>query len=198
MCRSASPFLLQRLKGSMSGDARDFNNMETRVVIKFFFLQGKEPKEIRAILRETLGEHSPSYATVKNWVTQFKLDDFSTCDTPRPGRPKTVTTPDIIHQIHKLILEDAGFRLNQQLSNWASYVSWLDPSFLKIWTCGSSPQSGSRNAWTWIKNVIGAIRLSNFRNSFGAIQMISFRDWWRNLVISLWTGDKATINGVAA
>jgi len=37
MCRIASLFLLQRLKGSMSGDARDFNNIETRTVIKFFF-----------------------------------------------------------------------------------------------------------------------------------------------------------------
>ena len=51
----------------MSGDARDFNNTETRAVIKFFFpLQGKAPKEIDAILTETLGEHLPSYATVKN------------------------------------------------------------------------------------------------------------------------------------
>jgi transposase len=36
------------------------------------FLQGKAPKEIYAILTETLGEHAPSYATVKNWVAQFK------------------------------------------------------------------------------------------------------------------------------
>jgi len=69
----------------MSGHARDLNNMETRAVIKFFFLQGKAPKE-------TLGEHAPSDATVKNWVAQFKRGDFSTCDAPRPGRPKTVTT----------------------------------------------------------------------------------------------------------
>jgi len=48
----------------MSGDARDFNNIETRDVIKFFFLQGKAPKEIHAILTELLGEHAPSYATV--------------------------------------------------------------------------------------------------------------------------------------
>ena len=34
MCRIASLFLLQRLKGSMSGDARDFNNIETRPLIK--------------------------------------------------------------------------------------------------------------------------------------------------------------------
>ena len=65
MCRIASIFLLQRLKGSMSGDARDFNNMETRAVIKFFFLQGNAPKEIHAILTETLVEHAPSYFTVK-------------------------------------------------------------------------------------------------------------------------------------
>jgi len=61
----------------MSGDVRDFNNIETRAVIKFFFLQGTAPKEIHAILTETLGEHAPSYATVKNWVAQSKRGDFS-------------------------------------------------------------------------------------------------------------------------
>ena len=105
MCRIASLLLLQRLKGSMSGDACDFNNIETRAVINFFFLQGKAPNEIHAILTETLGEHAPSYATVKNWVAQFKLD-FSTFDAPHTGRPKTVTTPEIIDQVHELILED--------------------------------------------------------------------------------------------
>ena len=72
----------------------------------FFFLQGKALKEIHAFLTETLGEHALSYATVNNWVTQFKQDDFSSCVAPRPGWPKTVTTPEIIDQIHKLILED--------------------------------------------------------------------------------------------
>jgi len=70
MCRIERLFLLQRLKGSMSGDVRDFNNIETRAVIKFFFfLQGKAPKEIHAILTETLEEHAPLYANVKNWMT---------------------------------------------------------------------------------------------------------------------------------
>ena len=55
----------------MSDDARDFNNIETRAVINFFSLQGNAPKEIHAILTETLGEHAPSYATVRNWVAQF-------------------------------------------------------------------------------------------------------------------------------
>jgi len=70
------------------------------------FLQGKAPKEIHAILKETLGEQAPSYAIVKNWVIQFKRGDISTCDAPRPGRPETVTTPGITDQIHELILED--------------------------------------------------------------------------------------------
>ena len=71
----------------------------------FFFLQGKVPKEIHAILIETLVEHAPSYA-VKSWVAQFKPGDFSNCDAPRTGRPKTVTTPQIIDKIYELILED--------------------------------------------------------------------------------------------
>ena len=119
MCRIASLFLLQRLKGSMSGDARDFNNMEKRGVIAFFFSYKEtsrrnvnknptrcnsmqifiyckvtlrvsgftspiirstktRPKEIHAILTETLCEHAPSYASVKNWVTHMKRGDFTT------------------------------------------------------------------------------------------------------------------------
>ena len=54
----------------------------------------------------------------------------------------------------------------------------MGPSFMKIWTCGSSPRSESRNAWTRIKNVNGASRLSNFWNFFGEIQVISWSDWW--------------------
>ena len=88
MCAITSLFLLQNLKGSMSG------------------MQGKAAKDSHAILTETLGEHAPSYVTVKNWVAQFKRGDFSACVAPRPGRPKTVTKPEIIDQNHKLILED--------------------------------------------------------------------------------------------
>ena len=44
-------------------DGSDFNNIETRAVIKFLFLlQGKAPKEIHAILTETLACIIPSRA----------------------------------------------------------------------------------------------------------------------------------------
>ena len=74
MCRIASLFLLQRLKVSM----RAFSTTLRRELSSFFFLQGKAPKEFHAILTKTLGEHAPSYATVKKWVAQFKRGDFST------------------------------------------------------------------------------------------------------------------------
>ena len=39
-------------------------------------------------------------------MAHFKPGDFSTCDAPCPGLPKTVNTLDIIFQIHELTLED--------------------------------------------------------------------------------------------
>jgi len=42
--------------------ACDFNNIETRDVISCFFLQGKTPKEIYAILTETLAFFLPGRA----------------------------------------------------------------------------------------------------------------------------------------
>ena len=43
-------------------DERDFNNIETRAVTNFFFLQGKAPKEIHAIVTETLACFLPGQA----------------------------------------------------------------------------------------------------------------------------------------
>jgi hypothetical protein len=60
----------------MSGDARDFKNVETQLSSSFFFLQGRAPKETHTILTETLWEHAPLYSTVKNGVAQFKRCDF--------------------------------------------------------------------------------------------------------------------------
>jgi len=115
----------------MSGDARDFNNIETRAVYSiFFFLQGNAPKEIHAILKETLGEHAPSYATVKNWVAQFKRGYFSTCDTDdahRPVRPKTMTTPEIIGQIHELILEGRRISAKSIAEQLGISHEWVGP-----------------------------------------------------------------------
>ena len=89
----------------MSGDACDFNIIETRAVIEFFFRARQAAEGNSRYSERNIREHAPSYATVKNWVAQFKRGDFSTCVAPRPGRLKTLPTPEIIDQIHGLILE---------------------------------------------------------------------------------------------
>jgi hypothetical protein len=47
---------------------RTISTTSRRELPSFFFLQDKTPKEIHAIVTETLGEHAPSYATIKDWV----------------------------------------------------------------------------------------------------------------------------------
>jgi hypothetical protein len=49
--------------------------------------------EIHIILKETLGEHAPLHATVKNWVAQFKRGDFFTFFVP--GRAKDLSAPRV-------------------------------------------------------------------------------------------------------
>jgi len=92
MCRIARNFWLQRLKGSMSGDARNFNNMETQAFINFLPARQDAEENSRHSDRKIRGtstivchhqKQAPSYATVKNWVAHFKRGDFSTCVAPR-------------------------------------------------------------------------------------------------------------------
>ena len=103
---NCKPFLVTEAERKHGRRRARFQQHRDASCHQVFFFSYKTPKEIHVILRETLGEHAPSYATVKNWVAHSTRGDLSTCDAPRPGRPKTMTTPEIIDQIHELILED--------------------------------------------------------------------------------------------
>ena len=60
MCRIASLFLLQEAERKhVRRRARFQQHGDVSCHQVFFFLQGKVPKEIHAILTETLGEHAP-------------------------------------------------------------------------------------------------------------------------------------------
>ena len=54
-------------------DARDFNSVEKRAVIKFFFLQAKAPKEIHAILTETLALFFPGRAKDVSAILKYSF-----------------------------------------------------------------------------------------------------------------------------
>ena len=111
-------------------------------------------------------------------MVQFKHGDFSTCDAPHPGQPKTVTTPEIIDQIHKLILEDCRILTKSIVEQrgisheWVGFIIHEDLDMQKL-SAKWVPKCLRR-----IKDVNGVSRLSKVWNFFGAIQMISSRDWW--------------------
>ena len=182
----------------MSSNARDLNNNETWAVINSFFLQDKSPKEIHAILKETLRKHAPSYSTVKNLVAQFKLRDFSTCDAPCPGRHKTVTTPEIIDQIHKLILEDCRISAKSIAEYLGISPEGVGSIIHEALDMRKLSSIGSQNVWTRIKNFNGASRLNKFWYFSARSKCFPFviGDHEGKLVLSLWPGDKATINVV--
>ena len=124
-----------------------------------------------------LGEHAPSYATIKNWVAKFKRGDFSTCDAPHPGWPKTVTTPAIIDQIHELILEDC--RISAK-----SIAEKLGISRERAGSFIREDLDMRKLSAKWVQKFLNADQKRQRCHSsekilkfFGAIQMISCRDW---------------------
>ena len=58
-------------------DSRDFNNIETRAVIKLFFLQGKAPKDIHAIQTETLACFLPGRGKALSATMYILVDRYS-------------------------------------------------------------------------------------------------------------------------
>ena len=89
----------------MSGNTHNFNNIEMRAVIKFFPPEKQSAEGNSRHSHRNIRRTSTIVCHCKNWVIQIKRD-FSTFVAPRPGRPKTVTSPEITDQIHELILRD--------------------------------------------------------------------------------------------
>jgi len=86
-----------------------------------------------------------------------------------------MTTPEIIEQIHELIVEDrriSAKSIAEQLGISRERVGSIIHEGLDMWNLSAK---WAPNARTRIKNVNGASRLRKFWNFFGAIQMISCR-----------------------
>jgi len=156
----------------MSGDARDINNMSL-----FFFSGRQEAKGNSRHSERNIRGTCTIVCHRQNWVVQFKRSDFSTCDAPRPGRPKTVTTPEIIDHIHELILEDrriSAKSVAEQLSISRDRVGSITQEDLDMRKISTMWVPKCLNA---DQKVNGNSRVSKSWNFFGAIQMISCRDW---------------------
>jgi len=63
-------------------------------VIKHLHMKDLTPKEIKAELDNVHSTSAPVFATVYNWVNEFKREikrRISTCDAPRSRRPIEAT-----------------------------------------------------------------------------------------------------------
>ena len=48
---------------------------------------------------------------VKKWAVEFKRGRTSLEDDPREGRPKSATTPEIMEQVHAMVLDDQRIKV---------------------------------------------------------------------------------------
>jgi transposase len=87
------------------------DKIEYRAVIKFFVKEGLTPKEIHSRFIKVYGDSSSSFSTIKKWAVEFKHGCTSHEDDPHEGRPKSATTPEIIEQVHSMVLDDRWMKL---------------------------------------------------------------------------------------
>ena len=107
-----------------------------------------------------------------------KRGDFSTCNSPPPGQPKTVTTPENIHQIHELIFEDRWI-------SGKSIAKQLGISRERVGTIAHKNFDMRKLSAKWVPKCLNADqkrqRCQSYKqiwNFLGAIQTISCREWW--------------------
>ena len=79
---------------------------EFRAVIKHYYIKGLTTEEIKDELDLIHGTSAPSFATVYNWLNEFERGHTSTKDKPRSERALEVTTPEMINEIHDMMLAD--------------------------------------------------------------------------------------------
>jgi hypothetical protein len=87
--------------------------IEYRAVIKFFVKEGLPPNEIHSKFIDVYGDSSPSFSTIKKWAAKFKCGRTSLEDDPCEGHPKSAIPPEIIEQVHNMVLDDRRIKVRE-------------------------------------------------------------------------------------
>jgi len=91
----------------------EMDKFEYGAVIKYLFLKGKTPRQIKDELNSVYGDSAPSFTTVKSWAAEFKRSRKSLGDDERSQRPKTVTTDENIAKVHEMVLDDRRIKVRE-------------------------------------------------------------------------------------
>ena len=89
------------------------DKIEYHVFIKFFVKEGLMPNEIHSKFIKVYADSFPSFPTIKKWAAEFKRGCTSLEDDPREGRSKSATTPEIIEQVHDMVLDDQQMKVRE-------------------------------------------------------------------------------------
>jgi histone-lysine N-methyltransferase SETMAR len=89
------------------------DKIEYGAVIKFFVKEGLTPNEMYSKFIKVNGDSSPSFSMIKKWAAKFKHGRTNLEDDPREGCPKSATTPEIIEQVHDIVLDDQRMKARE-------------------------------------------------------------------------------------
>jgi transposase len=89
------------------------DNIEYHAVIKLFVKEVLMPNEMHSKFIKAYGNSSPSFSTIKKWAAEFKCGHSSLEDDSSEGRPKSATTPEIIEQVHDMVLDDQQMKVHE-------------------------------------------------------------------------------------
>ncbi|GFS66191.1 follicle-stimulating hormone receptor [Trichonephila clavipes] len=98
------------------------DKIKYRAVVKYLFLKGNTPTQIKDELNHVYGDSSPSFTTVKFWAAEFKRGLKSFGDDERSGRPSTTTTDEKIVKVHQMVLHD--HRIKALLCRVKIFFGW--------------------------------------------------------------------------
>jgi hypothetical protein len=59
------------------------------------------------------GDSSPSFSKIKKWAAEFKRGHTSLEDDPCVGRPKSSATPEIIEEVHNMVLDNQRMKVRE-------------------------------------------------------------------------------------
>jgi transposase len=88
------------------------DKIEYCAVKKFFVEEGSTANEIHLKFIKVYEDSSPSFSTLKKWAAKFKYGSTNLEDDPR-GHPKSATTPEIIQQVHDMVLDDRRMKVRE-------------------------------------------------------------------------------------
>ena len=89
------------------------DKIEYRAVIKYLFLKGNTPAQIKDELDSVYGDSAPSFTTVKFWAAEFKRGRKRSGNHERSERPKTATSDENIAKVHEMVLDDRRIKVRE-------------------------------------------------------------------------------------